>query len=87
MYRIREFLGRYEIQVSREKVIGFFWNRRTAIEWHSIDIHGRPCVYVPLSHGFVINTYSIKMRSFKTHEKALKMIDKLKKGEVYHEVK
>jgi hypothetical protein len=87
MYRIKEFLGRYEIQKSQERVAGFFWNKRTVTEWQCLDIYGRCCVFVPLSHGFVINTFSIKMKSFKTHKEALKMIASLEKGVVYHEVK
>lgn len=84
MFRVKEFAGDFTIQRRYIETKGILWWKRAVERWIDVDIFGRGCVFVPLSHGLSINTYKIKLNSFDTLEKAQDKIKEFERGVVLH---
>jgi hypothetical protein len=79
-YRITEYNGRFEIQIKVYRKVGILRWRRIVDEWRDIDIYGNPryiCESVP------IMTVP-KHISFTTLEGAKRVVDRFKKGVIFH---
>lgn len=83
-YRIKEYLGRYEIQakVVTHKTTGLLWWKKTVEEfkWCAVTRKG-----VPL-FSFSGRLCPPPLESFKTLEEAKAMVELFKKGPQYHTV-
>ena len=84
LFRVKEFAGEFIVQRKYIETEGFLWWKKAVEKWRDVDVFGRGCIFVPLSHGLSINTYKIKLDSFNTLEEAQLKISEFERGAVFY---
>lgn len=86
-FRVTEFEGVFNIQRRqiKTKTTGYFWWKREieVTEWKFIDKYGNPIYSIDTRFGN-FNNYKDKIKPFNDLESALKKIDSICVGFIYH---
>ena len=83
-YRIREYLGKFDIEIKVVKTKGHLWWKRDIIEWCQTDEFGGKWSYV---FARMFPTSIVKMsKSFNTMREAIEQIEKWETKPIYRDV-